>query len=80
MGSGVKEKKKMCWAEDTVDEFSLAWHVTSDIFSQLSHGNICIVDIFSDYKIYTYSKNLIFQYCKKKRETVLQVLVRVWNN
>ena len=63
---GAKEEKKMSWAEDTIDEFSLAQHVTGDSFSLLTHGNICIVGFFSDYKKYTYSKNHILQYFEKK--------------
>ena len=50
----------MCWAEDTIDEFSLAQHVTGDSFSLLTRGNICI-GFFSDYKMCTYSKNHILQ-------------------
>ena len=52
-GSGSKGGKKIYWAEDTIDEFSLAQHVTGDSLSLLTHGNICIVGFFSDYKMYT---------------------------
>ena len=65
---GAKEEKKMYWAEDTIDEFSLAQHVTGDSFSRLTHGNICIVGFFSDYKMYTSSNNHILQYFFLKKD------------
>ena len=66
----------MYWAEDTIDEFSLAQHVTGDSFSLLTHGNICIVGFFSDYKMYTSSNNHILQYFFFKKR-LFQASVRM---
>lgn len=46
---GVREKKKMCGAEETAEELSLAWEAEGSHWQHLSlpiHENIYIVEAF----------------------------------
>lgn len=67
---GVQEKK-MCWAEDTAEELSLAWEAEGSHWQQLSppiHENIYIVEAFLKLSnIYLFQKRLHCNIKKKQQ-------------